>query len=133
MAHDELGMNVNKMNSSHNIQALAVGWQPLEKLELPVNTDLETILEVRLMEILASLKLQADFLNRILRSSQEATRRVVASIDKGNHSRHIHIHIFVPQNAEVNGKTWGFFRIQRLEGQAELSNHTIELYLYKED
>ena len=121
------------MNSSHTIQALGAGWQPLEKLELPVNSDLETILEIRLMEILASLKLQSDFLNRILRSSLEASRRVVASINQENHNRHIHIHIFIPENAEVNGKTWGFFRIQRLEGQAELSNHTIELYLYKED
>ncbi|HET9907582.1 MAG TPA: hypothetical protein VFQ23_13105 [Anaerolineales bacterium] len=124
---------MNKMNASHTIQALGAGWQSLEKLELPVNSDLETILEIRLMEILASLKLQSDFQNRILRSTLEASRRVVASINQENHNRHIHIHIFIPENTEVNGKTWGFFRIQRLEVQAELSKHTIELYLYKED
>ena len=125
-------MDVNKMKSSHNIRALTADWQPLEKLELPVGSGLETMLAARLMERLASLKLQAHFLNRILRSCQEATGRVVASIAKGNQTTHIHIHIFVPQNAEVDGETWGFFRIERLEGQAELSDHTIELYLYKE-
>lgn len=129
-------MNVNKINTPHNIRAPAAGWQALGKLDLPFGPDLEKILEARLAELLAPLKLQKDFLNRILRSSQEATGRVVASIDKVNHIRHIHIHIFVPPNLEVKGKTWGFFRIERLEGEAEAPNlpdHTIELYLYMED
>ena len=124
---------MKKINSSHNTQALAVGWQPLGKLDLPVNSDLEKILEFGLTELLAPLTLQTDFLNRLFRSSQAATGRVVESIDRVNPIRHIHIHVFIPQNSEVKAKTWGFFRIERLEDQAELPNHTIELYLYMED
>ena len=124
---------MNATNSSQNTQALAVDWQPLGKLDLPVNSDLEKILEVRLAELLAPLTLQTDFLNRLMKSCQAATGRVVGSIDKVNRIGHIHIHIFVPQKPKVKGKTWGFFRIERLEDRAELPDHTIELYLYMED
>lgn len=128
---------MKKINSPHSNRALAVGWQPLGKLDLPVGPGLEKNLEVRLAELLVPLNLQMDFLNRLLRSSQEATRRAVSSADKATHHiRHIHLHIFIPENSDVKGKTWGFFRIERLEGQVESSNvpnHTIELYLYMED
>lgn len=124
---------MNNINSSHRRPAPAAGWQPLGKLDLAAGLDLEKNLEVRLAEVLVPLKLQADFLNRLLRSCQKATRRVVASSDTVNHIRHIHMHVFVPQNLEVKAKTWGFFRIERLEGRAETPNHTIEIYLYTED
>ena len=125
-------MNVKKINPSHNDQSHVVVWQGLGKLDLPLNLDLEKILEVRLRELLAPLALPRDFLNRILRSSREATGRIVAAVDTANPVRHIHIHVFVPQTPGPKGKTWGFFRVERLDGHAELPDHTIELYLYME-
>ena len=114
----------------------AAGWQLLGKLDLPVGPEMENSLGIRLTELLAPLKLQSDFLNRIWRSSQQAAGRVIAATDKVNQIRHIHMLIFVPQNPEGKGKTWGFFRIERQESPVEapkLPDHAIELYLYMED
>lgn len=130
-------MNVNKSIPSQRIRPPAAGWQLLGKLDLPVDSDPEDALEVQLEELVAPLKLEKYFLSRVLRSCQEATGRVVAFMDVPlNESRHVRIDVFVPQNTEVNGKPWGFFRIERLEGHNEalqLPAHTFELYLYTEE
>lgn len=110
-------------------------WQMLGELELPVGSDIQNIINSRLAEILAPLKLQPDFLSRMLRSLQEAARRAITSTGAVPKIGHIHMLVFALQHPELKEKTWGFFRIERLEGAPEaqnLPNHTIELYLYTE-
>ena len=110
-------------------------WQMLGELELPVGSDIQNIINSRLAEILAPLKLQPDFLSRMLRSLQEASRRAITSTGAVPKFGHIHMLVFALQHPEFKEKTWGFFRIERLERTTEsqnLPNHTIELYLYTE-
>lgn len=86
------------------------------------------------MELLGSLNLSADFLNRVLKSAQDsATRALHPNI--AMESGHIHLSIFVPQERAAKGKTWGYFHMERIENRTDdivSHNHAIDFYLYME-
>ena len=114
---------------------LATNWQILGELEAPVGSDKESIIHSWLMETLDPLYLHSDFRFRVLRSAQEAVIRAVGLGGLANESGHIHLRVFGPPELESNGKTWGFFWIDKLEATGENKNspyHSIELYLYME-
>ena len=125
-------MTVNTTDSSHHTPA--TDWQLLGKFDLPVGPGTEKIINARLAEILVPLKLQADFLNRILKSAQAAVRAResgVAALETG----HMHLVVFTPRSYTKDAKTWGFFRIEKFEHGQEVKDppdHSIELYLYIE-
>ena len=106
----------------------------LGEFELPFGTDVQNIINSRLTEILLPIKLQADFLNRILKSAQAAVRAResgVAALETG----HIHLVVFTARSYAKDAKTWGFFRIEKFEHGQEVqdpASHSIEFYLYIE-
>ena len=110
-------------------------WQVLGELELPIGSECAGLIDTWLKEKLGSLKLQMDFMNRILQSAQDAVGRFTESKDAGAEIGHIHVLVFVPLSNKLDEKTWGFFRIEKLESVMEAKNppdHYIEFHLYFE-
>lgn len=109
-------------------------WRILGELELPVGSETNGMLSMWLTEILSPLDMHVDFLNRILKSAQNAAVRAFQA-ETEIKSEHIHLLIFVPQDIASRDKTWGFFRIEKIESSTEntaVAAHAIELYLYRE-
>lgn len=110
-------------------------WQVLGELELPIGSERAGVIDTWMREKLDPLKLQVDFMNRILKSAQDAVGRFTES--KGDRAEigHIHILVFAPLSNKLDEKTWGFFRIEKLESVREAKNppdHYIEFHLYFE-
>jgi hypothetical protein len=87
-----------------------------------------------LREILGSLSLNTDFLDRVLKSAREAvTHACQTEIEM--EFEHIHLKVFSPEDSVLDEKNWGFFRIEKVgtpvEG-ASIADHSIEFYLYRE-
>jgi len=109
-------------------------WQMLGEREQAVEEGMEAKIQASLMEILHSLPLPADFLNRILKSAQESARRALRwrTVMK---IEHIHLKVFVPQNSISDENTWGFFGIEKVgtpTANTAQDDHSIEYYLYLE-
>ena len=116
-------------------QLLGANWQILGELEAPVGSDTESLIHSWLMETIDPLSLSSDFRFRVLRSAQEAVIRAVRLGGTADGSGHIHLRVFRPREVESDGRTWGFFWIDKLEatGENKISpDHSIELYLYRE-
>jgi hypothetical protein len=110
------------------------GWQILAELVLPVEVSTGDAIHEWLADSLQPLNLPADFMDKILRSALDiATRSMQAdALEKPDHT---HIIILVMQQYAENGKSWGFFQVDKIEGPKELhhlSDHTVEYYLYVE-
>jgi len=89
----------------------------------------------RLIETLAPLGLEADFVNKILKSAQEAVLRAMRMNAETLEFEYLHVLIFSPVNPGADDHTWGFFRIEKLEktaGPKTPRNHAVEFYLYAE-
>ena len=109
-------------------------WQLLGQLELPVASSANDPIRIWLMEILGPLNLPVDFLNRILKSAQDSATRAMQA-EPLIKFEHIHLIIFAPSAHTSKGRTWGFFRIEKIENvTADDSppDHAIEVYLYLE-
>jgi hypothetical protein len=109
-------------------------WQFLGELELPAGADLDGTIRVWLMELFDPLALHGDFLNRILKSAQDAAARVFQS-ETAEKYDHIHLVIYGPREQVSTPGTWGFFRVEKVENTAEEPStvaHSIEFYLYME-
>jgi hypothetical protein len=76
--------------------------------------------------------LQAELLNKIIASAQDAvTRAVHAEILLK--FEHIHLTIFVPTKRKEKEQAWGFFRLDKIEDTKEKQTgggHAVEFYLY---
>ena len=110
-------------------------WQVLGELELPIGSESADVINTWMREKLDPLKLQADFINRILKSAQDAALHFIESKDPGAEIGHIHIRVLAPLSHKLEEKTWGFFRIEKLESVREAKNppdHYIEFHLYFE-
>ena len=84
------------------------------------------------MEILGSLNLPVDFLNKILKSTQDSAIRAMQA-ESLMKFEYIHLIIFAPSEHTSKGRTWGFFRIEKIENVTadyRLPDHAIEFYLY---
>lgn len=114
-------------------RTLSPGWQLLGELELTVNQDTDHTVGKWLTVILNALDLQADFMSKVLKSAQEVTTRVMqaGAVTK---SQHFHLLVFSPPEAAAKGHSWGFFRIEKIDSEADKANpdHTVEFYLYLE-
>ena len=116
-------------------QLLGADRQILGELELPVGLDVERVVHLWLMKTLSPLDLHADFRDRILKSAQDSVVRAMGPDGVAVDSGHIHLLVFGPREIQLDGKTWGFFRIDKLEGTGKNKNtpsHSIEFYLYIE-
>ncbi|HZM23029.1 MAG TPA: hypothetical protein VFC02_14870 [Anaerolineales bacterium] len=110
-------------------------WQVLGELELAIGSEYAGVINTWMREKLSPLKLQADFINRILKSAQDAAGHFTESKGAGGEIGHIHIRVLAPLSQKLDEKTWGFFRIEKLESVREVKNppdHYIEFHLYFE-
>jgi len=111
------------------------GWQLLGEFKQPVDLNTANIVYTWLTEILGPLNLHTDFLNKILKSAQDALQHVLTSAQVTLESEQIHLLVFA-QNKPVSGPhSWGFFRIEKAENAVENERqlvHRIEIYLYLE-
>jgi hypothetical protein len=109
-------------------------WQILGDLKLLVDSDADVAIHTRLVELLAPLSLNADFLNKVLRSAQASITRAL----QPNHDmtvRHVHLSIFAPYEHTSKGGIWGFFRIEKTDCRdqdKDHPDHAVEFYLYLE-
>lgn len=122
-------------NMSASNKSSESGWQILDELKLPIGTEDEGVINTWLAEILKPLNLQAGFISRILKSAQDAMARYKASTGSAIEIGYIHLLVFAPLIHMLDGKTWGFFRVEKIENAREVTHppdHSIEFYLYIE-
>ena len=108
-------------------------WQFLGELELTIGEEADGVISAWLTETLNPLNLHTDFLNKVLKSAQEAAERAMQSENRQLDFQHIHLLIFFPGTCASKEQTWGFFRIEKIEGAQQHkspSDHAIEFYLY---
>lgn len=115
----------------------AANWKPLGELELRAGAEAtaDSAIQAWLADILAPLDLHTDLLSKILRSAREAAARALESSEKAVRYAHIHLLAFAPYGQRARGQTWGFFRLEKLDGSApgqSRPDHSIEFYLYLE-
>jgi hypothetical protein len=122
------------MADHSHIQNQRSEWQFLGELELPAGASLDDAIHTWLTNLFDPLSLHGDFLNRILKSAQDAAARVFESESAGKYD-HIHLVIYGPREQGSKPGTWGFFRVEKVENRAEepsTAAHSIEFYLYRE-
>ena len=123
---------MNNSDPTHN--SPHTDWQILGQLELPVGSSCEDAIHAWLSDVLHPLALQAQFLNQILQSAQDAAGRAMRS-ERAAEFRHLHFFVHVPTYSASSGQTWGFFQIEKMGDSTEggnLLDHAIEFYLYLE-
>ena len=121
------------MNTNASSSATGTGWQVLGELKLTANSGTDPMVGTWLSVILSPLELRADFLNKVLKSAQEATVHAL-QVDPVVQFKQVYVLIFIAADHSLNGQNWGFFRIEKVEntnGQ-DFPNHAIEFYLYQE-
>lgn len=120
-------------NSSSLHQVSSPGWQTLGELELTAGIDSDHAVNKWLAVILSRLDLRPDFLDKVLKSAQEAASRAMQA-EGVRKFEHLHLFIFVPTDHTPNDQNWGFYWIAKVEKAAGKSNpdHAIEFYLYHE-
>jgi len=109
-------------------------WQLLGELELPAGASVQDALYAWLTEILYSLNLPTDLLNKIIVSAHDATTRAIQA-EIMHKFKHLHLKVKVPVVRSEADQAWGFFRLQKIEGafgEDAGAEHTIEFYLYRE-
>lgn len=114
--------------------ATSPGWRLFGELELPAASGANATIQVWLVDMLASLHLRADFVERLLNSALEAAVRILQS-NTGSSIGHIHLSIFAPNEIASPGSTWGFFRIEKIDSTdlgKDHPDHAVEFYLYPE-
>jgi len=122
------------MNNSPHTLAADPGWKLLGKLNLQTGTNKDDPLQQWLLDILDPLSLSADFLNRVLMSVLDSVARLQQPIGEEK-NRTIHVSVSVPYDPSANGKTWGFFYMERTNRHAESAisdSHEFRIYLYPE-
>lgn len=107
-------------------------WRILGELEFPVGAETNGMISTWLTEVLSPLDMHVDFLNRILKSAQDAAIRAFQAEAEIKLER-LHLLIFVPPEHAPRDNTWGFFRIEKIENSptgVARASHAIEFYLY---
>jgi hypothetical protein len=109
-------------------------WQFLGELELPAVANMDGSIRTWLTKLIDPLALHGDFLDRILKSAQDAAARVFQT-ESAEKYDHIHLVIYGPHEQVSKQGTWGFFRVEKVENTTEepsTAAHSIEFYLYRE-
>ena len=105
-------------------------WKLLRELVLSARAE---GIAAWLEETLEPLGLSADLRTRLLNSAQEAVLGIMQPNSAGLNVGQIHFVILVQADPSLKGKTWGFFRIEKMDGLGKDHNsldHSIEFYLY---
>ena len=122
----------NYTDLSHN-HLPQTDWQTLGKVQLPVSSGLKGALDQWLTQILSPFDLPENFVSKILNSMQEAAVRILSPDTMDERFEHLDIVVLAPTGMSFQGKTWGFFRVERtpIDSKNENANrHLIEYYLY---
>lgn len=122
------------MNTDNLTHSPDPGWQILGELELAAGASVPDALNTWLTEVLQPLHLQTALLNKIIASAQEAVARA-AQIGVVKEFEHIHLMVLVPAQRNEKERTWGFFRLEKIEdakAPQTAGDHAVELYLYGE-
>jgi len=130
-----MGMTV-KHNHLSQHEFVSAGWQILGELELPSGAEASGRSDAWLAEILTPLQLHADFLDKVLKSAQEAITRLSHPARVGVAFEHIRLLVFVPADSLSKGQNWGFFRIEKIASATtggSFPNLLIEFFLYREE
>ena len=125
--------SVDNINPSQN-EISGTDWQVLGNLELPIGSGTDDVIASWLVETLSPLNLHTDFLNKVLKSAQEATARAMQA-EVVIQFKHVHLLVFAPPDHTPSSDNWGFFRIEKVENarDQDYPNHAIEFYLYLEE
>jgi hypothetical protein len=108
-------------------------WKLLGEFDLAFSAGAAGVIPSLLEELLEPLALSADLMTRFLNSAQEAVARIMQSNSAVLEVGHVHLLILMTAGHSAEGKTWGFFRIEKIDGAGNDRNppdHSIELYLY---
>jgi len=119
--------------SSKNLSG--TGWHLLGELELRIDENANDAVRAWITEIIDPLDLNVDFLNRVLRSAQDAVTRAAHGDLADARFEHLHLFLFAPMEHQMLGGTWGFFRIEKVGMSTHRENShdlSIEFYLYLE-
>lgn len=111
------------------------GWQLLGKLKVSRDVDAEATIHNWLMEILKSLNLHPDFFSKLTLSMQDAAMSLLKPSLEVQGFEHIHLLVLARRRQTTSLHSWGFFRIEKLEGHINENgppDHTVEFYLYQE-
>jgi hypothetical protein len=109
-------------------------WQSLGELTLSNESADKEQIHLWLTGLLLSLSLHPDFLDRIVKSAQDAAARAFQNETAGK-ADHIHLVIYGPRDQGTKPGTWGFFRVEKVEnttGEPSTAAHSVEFYLYRE-
>lgn len=110
-------------------------WRVLGEIELRSDQDTDGAARAWITETLNPLNLHSNFLNKILKSAQEAVTRAMPYDSATQEFEHLHLLVFAPLENNSTGKTWGFFRIDKIgkpTADKKPYDHSIEFYLYLE-
>ena len=133
MERTDLADTEEHLNQSRH-QHMDTDWQFLGELGLPVGSDPQQMVAAWLTTSLRTLDLPEDFVNKVLKSAQDAVTRLtrVESVMK---IEHIHVRLFIsPTHTQVS-PFWGFFRAEKIMDTAEdalVHGQMIAFYLYVE-
>ena len=122
------------MNSQSHTDSHNSNWELLGEIELPFNGSQYEAIHEWLSQTLEPLKLHEDLIRRVETSLQEANRRAM-DMHTGKKMQNIHLRIHVPLERTSKGKTWGFFRVEKIEEKStngQMPDHATELFLYLE-
>jgi hypothetical protein len=109
-------------------------WELLGELELRLNVNADSRVGEWLTVILSPLNLPMDFTSKIVTSAEEVAARAMQSETMIKY-QHTHLIIYVPIDRSAQGRTWGFFRIEKVGADGADGSpldHSIEFYLYLE-
>jgi hypothetical protein len=127
-----MGESVKHVDSSLPPDSVP-GWKMLGELQLAPGDDSHHTVDKWLGVILSRLELQEDLVNKVLRSAWEAVGRALQTA-QATRFDHLHVIVFVRADLTARHRSWGFFRIEKVETEdvKETPDHAIELYLYPE-
>jgi hypothetical protein len=109
------------------------GWQLLGQIDLSTGSDTGRI-HTWLVELLTPLNLHLDFVNQLLNSARDAIARAL-HWNAEFPLEHLHLSMFAPNERNSQRKTWGFFRIEKIDSGEPNKDHldyVVEFYLYLE-
>lgn len=103
-------------------------------MKLALGENVEAVLYTWLMDLLEPLDLQAELVNKIIASAQDAFARATQT-DLTFQFEQIRLEVFIPEKRGARKKAWSFFRLDKIEDTSNEhvgSNHAVEIYLYGE-
>jgi hypothetical protein len=109
-------------------------WWVLGEHLLSVDSNLADAIHACLTSSLKALNLPVEFQNRLMDSAQSLSAQLLPG-EPSMELQQLHLTVYLRQYAAPPGKSWGFFRIDRVgrsaEG-AESPDRSVEFYLFSD-